>query len=148
VASGEGGILARLRERLAALLENPPGEARAAYGELKVARIARLPVELWVVIGREADYLVIRGTYCSCPHFQIRVLGMQVVEPCYHMVAVELAARTGRYHDLSETLTPSQVSDIVMEIMAGARSTTLRRALYRLGWGEGFRGSRRGSLTG
>jgi predicted nucleic acid-binding Zn finger protein len=134
VSAENKNLLATLREKLAKLVESPPAEAKAAYGELKVVRIARLPVELWVVIGREADYLVLRGTYCSCPHFQIRVLGMHIDEPCYHLVAVELAARTGRYHDLTETLNTAQVLDIVMEIIAGGRSTTLRKVLYQLGW--------------
>ncbi len=138
VEAGEEGLLARLRMRIRELVENPPAEARAAYGELKVVRIARVPVELWIVIGRESDYLVVRGTYCSCPHFQVRVVGMEKPEPCYHLVAVELAARTGRFHDLSETLTPRQVADIALEVVAGTRSPTLRRALYRLGLEGGF----------
>jgi len=130
---GENRILARLQKRLLELTENPPAEAKAAHGELRVVRLARAPVEIWAVIGREADYIVIRGVYCSCPHFQIRVIGMGIAEPCYHMVAVELAARTGRFHDLSEAIRGDELEDILLEAIAGGRSTTLRRVLYRIG---------------
>ncbi|ABM80933.1 hypothetical protein [Hyperthermus butylicus] len=130
----QGYLLARrlgeLRDRLRRAIESPSPEARAAQGELRVVRLARMPVELWVVLGRESDYLVVPGTYCSCPHFMIHVLGMGQLEPCYHLVAVELARRTGRFHDLSETLLPEKLADIVLEIVAGARTVTLRRILY------------------
>ncbi len=124
--------LETLREKLVKLSETPPAQARSAVGELKVVKISSTPLELWVVIGRESDYLVIRGTYCSCPHFAIRVVGRESPTPCYHLVAVEMAIRQKRFHDLSLSLSKDELIDIVLEIIAGTRSTTLRRKLYML----------------
>lgn len=123
--------LESLREKLIKLSETPPAQARSAVGELKVVKIASIP-ELWVVIGRESDYLVIRKTYCNCPHFTIRVIGGESSTPCYHLIAIEMAIRQGRFHDLSLSLSKDELIDIVLEILAGTRSTTLRKRLYML----------------
>ncbi len=125
--------LAALRENILRISEVPPSSAKSAVRELKVVRISQAPLELWVVMGRESDYLVIRGTYCSCPHFVIRVVNGETTMPCYHLVAVEMAIRQGRFHDLSLSLSKDELQDIVLEVLAGSRSTTLRRKLYMLG---------------
>ncbi len=125
--------LSVLRENILRLSEAPPPSAKSVVGELKVVRISLTPIELWVVMGRESDYLVIRGTYCSCPHFVIRVVNGESTTPCYHLVAVEIAVKQGRFHDLSLSLSKDELQDIVLEVLAGSRSTTLRKKLYALG---------------
>ncbi len=128
----KNSILLVLRENILKMSEVPPSSAKSVVGELKVIKISQAPLELWVVMGRESDYLVIRGTYCSCPHFTIRVVNGETAMPCYHLVAVEIAVRQRRFHDLSLSLSKDELQDIVLEVLAGSRSTTLRRKLYML----------------
>jgi predicted nucleic acid-binding Zn finger protein len=132
----QGGTLEALREALRSAYESPPASAASAAGELRVVKIAEAPAETWIVMGNTADYVVVRGLFCSCPHFIIRVVGLQNPAPCYHMVAVEIAARTRRYHDLTHTLTPEERLGIILDALAGAKSAQLRRVLYRLGGGS------------
>ncbi|BEP18016.1 hypothetical protein PYJP_13680 [Pyrofollis japonicus] len=122
--------LSELISEVIRLSENPPPAARSAAGELRVVRLSVFPLELWAVMGRESDYLVIRRMYCNCPHFSIRVVNEEKTVPCYHLIAVELAEKTGRFHDLSASLNQDELLDIVLEILSGARSTTLRKKLY------------------
>ncbi len=93
-------------------------------------RVAVKP-ERWIVIGRHGDYIVIPGSYCSCPGFQAYVWG-RVGRPCYHLVAVELARRSGGFTDLAGRLDPDTLSTIVYEATGSGRSPTLRRILQRV----------------
>jgi predicted nucleic acid-binding Zn finger protein len=121
--------LAALREAVRRRAETDR-EARAAAEELRVVKLQETPSQLWLVMGRGGDYIVVPGSYCSCPHFQIRVASGETVEPCYHLVAVHIAEAEKRYHDLSQSLSPQQVEDIVLEALAEGRSGLLRRLLY------------------
>jgi len=115
-------------------------EAQRAVNELRVVKLQEQPAPLWLVMGRMADYVVVPGGFCSCPHFTIRVMSGETVEPCYHLVAVYIAERTRRYHDLSGSLSPEEVGDIVLEAIYNGRSALLRRRLYRVGGGGGDAG--------
>ncbi|KSW12385.1 hypothetical protein CF15_06555 [Pyrodictium occultum] len=123
--------LMELRRRIARRSEEARGQEAAAAGEMRAVRIARSPVELWIVMGRESDYIAIPGTYCSCPHFTIRVAGGESSEPCYHLVAVDIARRTGRFHDLSMVLRGDKLVDVLLETIFEGRTRTLRRLLYQ-----------------
>ena len=129
------GVLAELRRRLRERSENPGPEELWLAQSLRLVLLQRSPAELWLAMGREGDYLVVPGTFCSCPHYRYRVAWGLSSEPCYHMVAVEIARRTGRYHDLTETLTEDDVETIIHEVVAAGRSAHLRRLLHRLGGG-------------
>ncbi|HID65699.1 MAG TPA: hypothetical protein EYH08_05130 [Pyrodictium sp.] len=123
------GLLEKLRGELAREVENAPASAREAVASLKVIRLKK-PDEIWAVLGRHNDYIVIPSTYCSCPHFTIHVVGMSWHKPCYHLVAVELAKRSNRFRDLSEKLTRDELYEIVYEILYEGRSRLLRRLVY------------------
>ncbi|NOZ88474.1 MAG: metal-binding protein [Crenarchaeota archaeon] len=123
--------LAELRRRIRERSEEPSPDELWLASTLRLARLQRSPVELWAAMGREADYILVPGTYCSCPHFRYRVAPGETVEPCYHLVALEIARRTGRFHDLSETLSPEEVEAVVAEVLAHGRSPLLRRLLHR-----------------
>ncbi|HIQ23777.1 MAG TPA: metal-binding protein [Pyrodictium delaneyi] len=123
--------LSELRRRIRERGEEGKGAEAAAAREMRAVRVSASPVELWIVLGRESDYVVIPGTYCSCPHFTIRVVGQEIEEPCYHLVAVEIARRSGRYHDLSAALDSEKLVDILLETIFEGRTRTLRRILYQ-----------------
>ncbi len=122
--------LERLRQAIARRAENPGEKEKWLLAQLRLVRLQRLPVELWAVMGEEEDYLLIPDTYCSCPHFTIRVVHGESSEPCYHLVAVRMARLTGRFNDLSETLSPEDVQGIILELLVYPRSPSLRRFLH------------------
>jgi predicted nucleic acid-binding Zn finger protein len=64
-------------------------KARSLLEEKKVTPLDS-KMDLWRVIGDRAIYLVIRGLYCSCPHFTVRTLRGDATD-CYHLLAVNLA---------------------------------------------------------
>lgn len=123
--------LGELRERIRELGEEVHGVAAATAGEMRAIRVSVQPVELWIVMGRGADYVVVPGTYCSCPHFTTRVVGQEINEPCYHLVAVEIAKRSRRFHDLSASIDGDKLIDILLETLLENRTRTLRRILYQ-----------------
>lgn len=58
---------------------------------------------VWVVIGRERDYLVIpEADFCTCDDFYFRVLDRRV-HLCYHLIAQKIAFHLGWYDDIEET---------------------------------------------
>ena len=58
---------------------------------------------VWVVIGRERDYLVIpEADFCTCDDFYFRVLDKRV-HLCYHLIAQKIAFYLGWYDDIEET---------------------------------------------
>jgi predicted nucleic acid-binding Zn finger protein len=129
--SPTGNRLDELRQRIRERREEGRGEEAAAAGEMRAIRVSTRPVELWIVLGHESDYVVIPGTYCSCPHFTIRVAGQESSEPCYHLVAVEIARRNNRFHDLSAAIDSSRLVDVLLEALLEGRTRTLRRLLYQ-----------------
>jgi predicted nucleic acid-binding Zn finger protein len=59
---------------------------------------------VWVVIGRERDYLVIpEADFCTCDDFYFRVLDRKV-HFCYHLIAQKIACCLGWYDSIEETV--------------------------------------------
>lgn len=79
-------------------------EARQAADDGRVKKYVFEPSGrvLWVVVGRNRDYLVLPlAKYCACDDFFYRVLG-QERKRCYHLLAVALAQRQGSYEEIEE----------------------------------------------
>lgn len=79
-------------------------EAQRVVDEGRVKKYVFEPSgrELWVVVGRKGDYLVLPlSKYCACDDFFYRVLD-QERKRCYHLLAVTLAQRQGRYEEIEE----------------------------------------------
>ncbi len=121
--------LEALRAAARRLAEEDP-EARAAALGMRLVRLTAAPVELWAALGREADYIVVPGTFCSCPHFVYRVAPGETTRPCYHLAAVELARQTGRFHDLAGRASREDVEAVILEAITVGRSATLRRLIH------------------
>lgn len=51
----------------------------------------------WVIEGFEKDYLVIEQSFCSCKDFLFNVLLRRNVPSCYHLLAREIAEKTGKF---------------------------------------------------
>ncbi len=122
--------LARIREEIARRAEESR-DAWTAAAEMKVVRLQEAPAETWIVMGREADYIVVTDTFCSCPHFIYRVAAGGGEKPCYHLAAVRIAKAASRFHDLTARLSRDEVEAILLETLASGRSATLRRILHK-----------------
>jgi len=58
---------------------------------------------VWIVIGRERDYLIIpEAEFCTCDDFYFRVLDKKI-HLCYHLIAQKIARNLGWYETLEET---------------------------------------------
>ncbi len=112
----------KIRRLVEEAAHNPPPEALAAVHEGRVYLLDER-LDLWLIKGNHGDYVVIRGVYCSCPWFTTHVLTGKTSRVCYHLVAVELAARgAGRYLRIDQKL----VRDVVMEALLDGFTRTLR----------------------
>lgn len=77
-------------------------EAQQAVDDGRVKKYVFEPSgrELWVVVGRSRDYLVLPvAKYCACDDFFYRVLDRER-KRCYHLLAVTLAQRQGSYEEI------------------------------------------------
>lgn len=59
---------------------------------------------VWIVIGRERDYLVIpEADFCTCDDFYFRVLDKQI-HFCYHLIAQKIADYLDWYETIEENI--------------------------------------------
>lgn len=97
---------------------NIRSEAQQAVDDARVKKYVFQPSgrELWVVVGRSRDYLVLPlAKYCACDDFFYRVLD-QERKRCYHLLAVALAQRQGSYEEIEER------DDLYLKFMSEWRS--------------------------
>ncbi len=107
---------------LRSLLARKAEEAGLSYRFVRIS----LEPELWVYMSRSGmDHLVVPGLYCSCPAFQRRLREGRY--GCHHVYGLEIALRSGRYHDLAGSLKPAVVAAVVTEVLRRGGSSTLRR---------------------
>jgi len=58
---------------------------------------------VWIVIGRERDYLIIpEAEFCTCDDFYFRVMDKKI-HLCYHLIAQKIARNLAWYENLEET---------------------------------------------
>lgn len=94
----------RRKEKAKKTEANIRSEAQQAVDDARVKKYVFQPSgrELWVVVGRNRDYLVLPlSKYCACDDFFYRVLD-QERKRCYHLLAVALAQRQGSYEEIEE----------------------------------------------
>jgi predicted nucleic acid-binding Zn finger protein len=78
-----------------------------ALGALKENRVKKYVFKpsdrtVWIVIGRERDYLIIaEAEFCMCDDFYFRVLDKKI-HLCYHLIAQKIARNLGWYETLEE----------------------------------------------
>ncbi len=123
----------RLKKLLRALqraMDRPPPKAKVAAATSRVILLSKKPIERWLVLGERGDYIVVSRHYCSCPDFTIRTVMMYRSKPCYHIVAVELARKQGKYHDLSSRLTSRKLAEIIYEVIVMRSSSQIRRLMH------------------
>ena len=83
--------------------------------------------ELWLYLGREYDYLIIPGAYCSCRDYIIRTIINKTSRYCKHQVGVYLALKKNKYLTLNTTL--EEAYQIIREILERGFSLLVRKKL-------------------
>jgi len=56
--------------------------------------------EVWIVVGKEREYLVYPLTYCPCEDFYLNVVIRGKVEGCYHLYAQIFAEALKKYDEI------------------------------------------------
>ncbi|HDN74245.1 MAG TPA: hypothetical protein ENG16_04395, partial [Archaeoglobus sp.] len=74
-------------------------KALRAITERKVTKYIFKPSnkQIWVVSGKNRDYLIISDFYCSCDDFYINVVIRKKSKFCYHVLAKRLAEALNLY---------------------------------------------------
>ncbi len=78
-----------------------------ALGALKENRVKKYVFKpsgrtVWIVIGRERDYLIIsEAEFCMCNDFYFRVLDKKI-HLCYHLIAQKIARNLVWYETIKE----------------------------------------------
>ncbi|MGQ9720453.1 MAG: hypothetical protein ACUVXA_03930 [Candidatus Jordarchaeum sp.] len=71
-----------------------------AITEKRVAKYVFKPSnkQIWIVSGKNRDYLVISDFYCSCDDFYLNVVIRKKNKLCYHILAKRLAEALDLYN--------------------------------------------------
>ena len=78
-----------------------------AWEALKEGRIKKYVFKpsnriVWIVVGKERDYLIIASAdFCMCDDFYFRVLDQQI-HLCYHLIAQKIAEALDWYDKIEE----------------------------------------------
>ncbi|RLG45818.1 MAG: hypothetical protein DRN81_00050 [Thermoproteota archaeon] len=77
--------------------ESDHAEAENLVKDGKVKKYIFNGVVLWVVVGKERDYLVLPNIYCSCEDFYVRVVSRMEKKYCIHLIAQKIAEEDKKY---------------------------------------------------
>jgi predicted nucleic acid-binding Zn finger protein len=100
------------------------GEARAGKRFVKI----HSDPDIFVYLGLDEDYVILKDIYCSCNGFFIQVLGEGKKKHCSHLAALHNI--DDDYLDLSDSFDTDKLFTIILEVLYSNRSKTLRRIVY------------------
>jgi len=106
-----------------------PSRSAAAIREKRVVKASIRGRTLIFFKGRDRDYFIIRKRFCTCKDFEFNVVLRRRKPACYHLVAAELAERSGVARKLR--LSINDFYDIMYELILDGRSNTLRKLLLK-----------------
>jgi len=113
------------------MLVEPPGRALEAALERRVVRLRckedEEGVELYVFHGKDRDYLVFPGRFCTCKDFELNVVIRRAKGACYHLVAYEISRARNSLRDVKVTC--EVLFNVVLEVLLTQKSPTLQRLL-------------------
>jgi predicted nucleic acid-binding Zn finger protein len=104
-AKAEGKLTGKNLTRLYEIFGQRFTRALEALKENRVKKYVFKPSGrvIWVVVGRERDYLVMpNAEFCQCDDFYFRVLDREI-HMCYHLIAQKIAHILGWYETIEES---------------------------------------------
>ena len=123
----EQATISRMRRSLDQLDENDRAKLGEALAGRRFVRILDEP-PIFVYLGQDEDYVLIKDTFCSCNGFFIQVLGEGRKSHCSHLAALHNIGNN--YIDLSGRLGREEVFTVLLEVLYNNRSKTIRRTVY------------------
>jgi predicted nucleic acid-binding Zn finger protein len=123
-------------EELSPLRADEIGQYRPSDEILRKARfiaLTRRIVLVWenprvyVHVGEDEDHVIVGGHYCSCEGFMRRVAQASPLA-CSHVYAVGIAEEVDRLRKLILS-NPSELAQVVWEVLTGGLAVSLRRKL-------------------
>jgi predicted nucleic acid-binding Zn finger protein len=98
----ERTISGKLLEEFARLFGKRFWQALKVVAERRVKRYTFEPSKrsIWVVVGREKDYLIFSDFYCSCRDFYLNAVVRRRIRYCYHLLAKVIAKSLGIFEAL------------------------------------------------
>jgi len=96
-------VTEEIREYIKELEKKYGGRVKRALRAVEEGRVYKIKrthsrVELWTVYGSKGrKYLVIPRICCTCRDFYLNVLVRGRRDLCYHMIAQDIAYKTGKY---------------------------------------------------
>lgn len=100
----KGVVTSQEAEELSRLFGDRAAKALEIVSSNRVKKYVFYPsnVARWVVVGREAEYLLLPSArYCSCDDFHYSFMKGQV-RMCVHLIAQKLAEAQGDYKEFPE----------------------------------------------
>ncbi len=96
-------------------------QARRAVDGGRVVKVIFRGGEFFLVESRDRkkSYLVYPGLYCSCPDFLFSVHIRHARPACYHMRAVEIALKEGKYRTWRVDEAESSWEKLFRKIVSG-----------------------------
>jgi predicted nucleic acid-binding Zn finger protein len=84
---------------------------------------------IWIYAGRQRDYVLVPGLFCSCKDFTLRTVISRTSNYCKHQLGLYVAISRKRYLEL--TISPNEAYTIIMEVIDKGFSPLLRRKLSK-----------------
>jgi predicted nucleic acid-binding Zn finger protein len=119
--------ISKMRASLSQLDENDRAKLGEALAGKRFVRIQREP-PIFVYLGQDEDYVLLKDTFCSCNGFFIQVLGEGRKNHCSHLAALHNIG--DNYIDLSDQFELDEVFTVLLEVFYNNRSRTIRRMVY------------------
>lgn len=77
------------------------GYKAAIKGAVKKYKFVPSNKEVWIVVGKEREYVVIPAIFCSCEDFYLNVVIRNKVNGCYHIYAQIIADVLNKFDEIT-----------------------------------------------
>jgi predicted nucleic acid-binding Zn finger protein len=84
---------------------------------------------IWIYTGRQRDYVLVPGLFCSCKDFTLRTIIGRISNYCKHQLGLYIAISRKKYLEL--TMLPNEAYTIIMEVVDKGFSPLLRKKMSK-----------------
>jgi predicted nucleic acid-binding Zn finger protein len=117
-----------IREYIESVKNRPPERVREALVNRRVIKVSNADGKtLWAFRGKQRDYFIIPGLFCTCKDFEINVVMRKLRGCCYHLISADLAVERGEFREIS--VDNDLFFNILYELIINGVSPSLRKAL-------------------
>jgi predicted nucleic acid-binding Zn finger protein len=84
---------------------------------------------IWIYTGRQRDYVLVPGLFCSCKDFTLRTIIGRTSNYCKHQLGLYVAISRKKYLEL--TMLPNEAYTVIMEVIDKGFSPLLRKKMSK-----------------